>query len=137
MKPKIKCNTFCKCIFYAHVMKLPKLAPCNLLSPHNAFGTKLVPRQAMNSHIVHHFSSSWWYILYLLASATSKWQFFLLLPNASCKIANLWVPPLWGTKLCCNSNWKKSSKKVLALKKNFPTTHQAPELEFIWPKFVT
>ncbi len=31
-------------------MKLPKLAPCNLLSPHNAFGTKLVLRQAMNSH---------------------------------------------------------------------------------------
>jgi len=32
VKPKIKCNTFWRCIFYAHVMKLPKLTPCSLLS---------------------------------------------------------------------------------------------------------
>jgi len=33
MKPKIKCNTFCRCIFYTHVMKLPKLVPLNMFSP--------------------------------------------------------------------------------------------------------
>ncbi len=27
VKPKIKCNTFWRCIFYAHVMKLLKLPP--------------------------------------------------------------------------------------------------------------
>ncbi len=33
MKPKIKCNTFCKNIFYIHVVKVPKMAPYNVFSP--------------------------------------------------------------------------------------------------------
>jgi len=32
VKPKIKCNTFCKCIFYAHVMKLGLLEKAHLFT---------------------------------------------------------------------------------------------------------
>ncbi len=34
VKPKIKCNMFCRNVFYIHVVKMPKVAPHSVLSLH-------------------------------------------------------------------------------------------------------
>ncbi len=53
VKPKSKCNTFCKCIFYAIVMKLPKLLPLQCPFTHL---TCLIDPNIDNNHFILQFS---------------------------------------------------------------------------------